>query len=130
MTDPMTDSDRYEELATASRKVIRDWPTNNLAPAVNELRETLEMHGHADDDENVEVRFSYIVSVPGTWIEQDEDGRWRLAAGNAQDAYDMLTEGISDTKGGWFPNYAVLCLQDFMAGQICGREKDHDGDHR
>ena len=47
----MTDADRYEELASAARRVIRKWDTSELAPAVNELRETLEAHGTDEDDD-------------------------------------------------------------------------------
>jgi len=49
----MTDADRYEELAAAARRVVRVWATNELAPAVNELRETLEFHGHDEEDPDV-----------------------------------------------------------------------------
>lgn len=53
MSVGLTDSDRYEELAAASRRVIRKWETNELSSAVNELRETLEFHGHDEEDPDV-----------------------------------------------------------------------------
>ena len=49
--------------------------------------------------------------------------------GVLDDAYDILMEGISDRSGDWFPRYRVLCLEEFMAGEVCGLERDHEGPH-
>lgn len=127
----MTDSDRYEELVEVAKQVIDKWPSNDLAPAVNELRETLEAHGQLDDeDADVEVEFRYSVLLQESQLEQDEEGRWVIKAGAREQAYEIFIEGVSDTKGDWMPRYSVLCKRDFMAGQICERERGHEGDHR
>lgn len=127
----MTDSDRYEELVEVAKQVIDKWPSNDLAPAVNELRETLEAHGQIDDEDfDVEVEFRYSVLLQESQLEQNEDGRWVIKAGAVEQAVEMLLEGITDTSGGWVPRYDVLCKRDFMAGQICELPRGHEGDHR
>jgi len=79
--------------------------------------------------ENV-VRFSYDVIVEEDQITTDEEGRFALTEDAKEQAYEMLLDGITDNSGGWYPRYKVLCMRDFMAGQICEREKGHEGDHR
>lgn len=78
--------------------------------------------------ENV-VRFTYDVIVEEEDLTTDEDGKPALAAEAKEQAYEQLLEGITDNSGGWYPNYTVLCMADFMAGQICSRERGHDGSH-
>ena len=78
--------------------------------------------------ENV-VRFSYDVIVEEDQITKDEEGRYTLTEEGKEQAFEMLLEGVSDTGGGWYPRYEVLCMSDFMAGQICEREKGHEGPH-
>lgn len=82
------------------------------------------------EDWDVEVEFRYSVLLQESQLEKDEDGRWVIKEEAKEQAYEMFHEGVSDTSGGWFPRYDVLCKQDFMAGQICGLERDHEGDHR
>lgn len=131
----MTDEDRYEELVEAAQHVLDQWPSgegNDLAGAVNELRQTMEMHGSLEDPwdgPQTEVRFSYSVSLPEKWLTKTDDG-WQLLPSVREDAYGLVMEGISDTKGGWFPHYEVVCLEEFMAGQVCLLERGHEGEHR
>ena len=86
-----------------------------------------------EDEPTVEVEFSYTISVPEKWLVQGgpegNEAQWRLAGGVLDDAYDILMEGISDRSGDWFPRYRVLCLEEFMAGEVCGLERDHEGPH-
>ena len=73
-----------------------------------------------------EVLFRYSVPVDDEDIVLDEDGRWVLTDEGKENAYDMLMEGISDRSGDWYPRYEVLCLEEFMAGQVCELEKGHE----
>ena len=76
------------------------------------------------------VEFSYTVILdPEDLVFDEEEGRWRMTEDAKEGAYEALVEGITDQSGDWFPRYRVLCQREFMAGQICERERDHEGGH-
>ena len=77
----------------------------------------------------VEFRYEVMVEEEDLYFDEEES-RWRLKPEAKEKAFEMFAEGATDDEGGeWYPRYAVLCQKEFMAGQICELERDHDGSH-
>lgn len=78
----------------------------------------------------VEFRYDVIVEEDDLFFDE-EASRWRLKPEAMEQAYEQFAEGATDYSGVGddHPRYSVLCQRDYMAGQICGLERDHDGDH-
>lgn len=79
----------------------------------------------------VEFRYDVIVEEDDLFYDE-EQSRWRLNHEGMQRAFEQFAEGATDYSGEGddHPRYAVLCQEDFMAGQICGLERDHEGPHQ